>query len=192
MDERAAGSPKSTQELAVEGQKHLEDTIESAFHILSSMNDELCNPALWSSSAPSSAAAAAPSAAPASNGPLLLNGDSSSDSSHHLDFAGPGGGGGGGGGALDEARLRYKSSVASLRAVLTAIPSSHKAKSFDPGASISSSIPFVDQVEVERLEEQASNLKKELVEKNKHLKLLIDQLRELIADISTWQSPCSV
>lgn len=177
----------------MEGQKHLEDTIESAFHILSSMNDELCNPALWSSSAPSSAAAAAPSAAPASNGPLLLNGDSSSDSSHHLDFAGPGGGGGGGGGgALDEARLRYKSSVASLRAVLTAIPSSHKAKSFDPGASISSSIPFVDQVEVERLEEQASNLKKELVEKNKHLKLLIDQLRELIADISTWQSPCSV
>lgn len=179
----------------MEGQKHLEDTIESAFHILSSMNDELCNPALWSSSAPASgpSAAAPSSAAPASNGPLLLNGDSSSDSSHHLDFAGPGGGGGGGGGgALDEARLRYKSSVASLRAVLTAIPSSHKAKSFDPGASISSSIPFVDQVEVERLEEQASNLKKELVEKNKHLKLLIDQLRELIADISTWQSPCSV
>ncbi|XP_030531121.1 mediator of RNA polymerase II transcription subunit 30 [Rhodamnia argentea] len=177
MEERTGNpmtTPKSTQELAVEGQKHLEDTIESAFHILSSMNDELCNPSLWS--APSSA----------SGGSLLLNGDSSSDSSHHLDFAGSGGG------ALDEARLRYKNSVASLRAVLAAIPTSRKAKSFDPGASMSSSIPLVDQVEMESLEEQASNLRKALVEKNKHLKLLIDQLRELIADVSTWQSPCSV
>ncbi|XP_030458349.1 mediator of RNA polymerase II transcription subunit 30 [Syzygium oleosum] len=182
MEERTgnptAASPKSTQELAVEGQKHLEDTIESAFHILSSMNDELCNPSLWSAPAPSSASASA------SNGPLLLNGDSSSDSSHHLDFAGSGGGGG----ALDEARLRYKSSVASLRTILAAIPTSHKTKSFDPGTSIM----LVDQVEMERLEEQASNLRKELVEKNKHLKLLIDQLRELIVDVSTWQSPCSV
>ncbi|KAL8250321.1 hypothetical protein R6Q59_034014 [Mikania micrantha] len=43
-------SQKSTQELAMEGQKYLEDTIESAFQILSSMNDELCNPHLWSAS----------------------------------------------------------------------------------------------------------------------------------------------
>ncbi|KAI6682714.1 hypothetical protein NL676_028627 [Syzygium grande] len=186
MEERTgnatAASPKSTQELAVEGQKHLEDTIESAFHILSSMNDELCNPSLWSTPAPSSSSASA--SASASNGPLLLNGDSSSDSSHHLDFAGSGGGGG----ALDEARLRYKSSVASLRTILAAIPTSHKTKSFDPGTSIM----LVGQVEMERLEEQALNLRKELVEKNKQLKLLIDQLRELIVDVSTWQSPCSV
>ncbi|KAI3967047.1 hypothetical protein MKX01_026486 [Papaver californicum] len=40
---------KSLQQLAVEGQKHLEYTIETAFQILSSMNDELCNPALWCS-----------------------------------------------------------------------------------------------------------------------------------------------
>ena len=32
----------------------------------------------------------------------------------------------------------------------------------------------------------------ELASKNKYLKLLIDQLRDLIADIAMWQSPCSV
>lgn len=32
----------------------------------------------------------------------------------------------------------------------------------------------------------------ELVVKNLHIKLLIDQLRDLVADVSTWQSPCSV
>ncbi|KAI6676645.1 hypothetical protein NL676_037441 [Syzygium grande] len=126
MEERTgnptAASPKSTQELALEGQKHLEDTIESAFHILSSMNDELCNPSLRSAPSPASSSVSAST----SNGPLLLNCDSSSDSSHHLDFAGSGGGGGG---ALDEARLRYKSSVASLHTILAAIPTSHKVPS---------------------------------------------------------------
>ncbi|KAM1014583.1 hypothetical protein ACFX2C_044549 [Malus domestica] len=33
---------------------------------------------------------------------------------------------------------------------------------------------------------------KELVNKNTCIKFLIDQLRNLITDISTWQSPCSV
>jgi hypothetical protein len=32
----------------------------------------------------------------------------------------------------------------------------------------------------------------EIAKKNVHVKELIDKLRELIADISTWQSPCSV
>ncbi|KAI3785873.1 hypothetical protein L1987_44999 [Smallanthus sonchifolius] len=45
-------SQKSTQELAMEGQKYLEDTIESVFQILTSMNDELCNPHFWSISSP--------------------------------------------------------------------------------------------------------------------------------------------
>ncbi|KAJ6386829.1 hypothetical protein OIU78_016706 [Salix suchowensis] len=49
-----------------------------------------------------------------------------------------------------------------------------------------------DQAEIEKLEERAANLRKELAKKNSHVKLLIDQLRELIADISTWQSPYSV
>lgn len=97
---------KSRQELGIEGQRHLEETINAAFQILSSMNDELCNPALWSTS---------PSHPPAS-------GDGSTDSSHPE--ASAGGGGGGGGGALDEARLRYKSAITNLRIVIAAIPSS--------------------------------------------------------------------
>lgn len=131
----AITTPKTTQELAMEGQKHLEETIEAAFQILSSMNDELCNPALWStttsasstttatannpsgSSAPggiSNGHHASHSSSSSSNG---ANGDASSDPAHHFEM---------GGGALDEARLRYKSSIASLRSVLTAIPNSQK------------------------------------------------------------------
>lgn len=191
-------SPKTIQELAVEGQKHLEDTIEAAHQILSAMNDELCNPSLWSS--PHTATSAAPSAS-ASAGAVVgasavlsngqqhhSNGDISSDTSssssasaQHLDI---------GGGALDESRLRYKSSIAFLRSVLTAISNSQKAKALE-AASASGSLSAADQAEIEQLEDRASTLKKELVDKNKHLKLLIDQLRDLLSDLSTWQSPCS-
>ena len=111
MEDKAV---KGTQELALEGQKHLEETIESAFQILSSMNDELCNPTLWSTPPP-------PAIAATSHSSTSLNGDASSDYSHHMEIAG--------GGALDDARLRYKSSVASLRAVLNAIQNSQKVNS---------------------------------------------------------------
>ncbi|RRT58303.1 hypothetical protein B296_00044812 [Ensete ventricosum] len=134
---------KCKQELGVEGQRHLEETINAAFQILSSMNDELCNPALWSTLSPSHPSAALGGA-----------GDAPVDSSSHPSEAG----GGSGGGALDEARLRYKSAVFALRSCIAAIPSATQ----------------------------------ELENKNKHLKLLIDQLRDLITDIAMWQSPCSV
>ncbi|OVA17483.1 DnaJ domain [Macleaya cordata] len=131
---------KSIQELAVEGQKHLEETIEAAFQILSSMNDELCNPALWSTTS----AAASHS----SNG---VSGDAS-DSSHQSEL---------GGGALEEARLRYKSAVASLRSVLTAIPNHQKAKSFENGSTVGGSESLADQAETEKkLEERVTNLRK--------------------------------
>ncbi|KAK2975574.1 hypothetical protein RJ640_014061 [Escallonia rubra] len=168
---------RSTQELAVEGQKHLEDTIEAAFQILSSMNDELCNPALWSTSSSSNNN----NNNATSNGHHSSNGEVSTDSNHHFEM---------GGGALDEARLRYKSSVVSLRSVLTAIPNSRKAKAYETGLTISSSASSPDQADIEKLEERASSLRKELADKNSHVKLLIDQLRDLITDISTWQSPC--
>ncbi|KAI7748824.1 hypothetical protein M8C21_024911 [Ambrosia artemisiifolia] len=151
-------TPKTTQDLAIEGQKHLEQTIESAFQILSSLNDELCNPNLWSTS--------------------NNNADTSSDNNnntHQLET--------GGGGALDEARLRYKASVNALRSVLTAIPNSRKAKAYDVDPM------STDELDVEKLEDKASALRKELENKNKHLKMLIDQFRELITDISAWQSP---
>ncbi|XP_006357075.1 mediator of RNA polymerase II transcription subunit 30 [Solanum tuberosum] len=195
-DKGTVTSLKTIQELAVEGQKHLEDTIEAAHQILSAMNDELCNPSLWSTlnTAASSASASAAgggvgASAVLSNGQQLhTNGDISSDTSssssasaQHLDI---------GGGALDESRLRYKSSIASLRSVLTAISNSQKAKALE-AASASGSLSAADQAEIEQLEDRASSLKKELVDKNKHLKLLIDQLRDLLADLCTWQSPCS-
>nr|GEW80002.1 mediator of RNA polymerase II transcription subunit 30 [Tanacetum cinerariifolium] len=157
-------SSKSTQELAMEGQKHLEDTIESAFQILSSMNHELCNPNLWS-----------PSPSTSNNGVHL---HTNGGDSHHSEISG--------GGALDEARLRYKASVAALRSVLVAIPNSRKAKAYDIDPM------STDDMDAEKLEERASALRKELEDKNKHLKLLIDQLRELITDVSTWQSPVAV
>lgn len=171
----AATTSKTTQELAKEGQKHLEETIEAAFQILSSMNDELCNPTLWSTTTTST-----------SNG--VVHADSTSDANnHHLDSSG-----GSGNSALDEARHRYKTSVAALRAVLTAIPNSHKAKSFEMVSSPVDSVSRSDEVEINKLEERASLLRKELANKNKYLKRLIDQLRDLITDISAWQSPCSV
>lgn len=109
---------KTTRELAIEGQKHLEDTVNSAFKIHSSMNDELCNPALWSIT-PSSTLNAAVS---------NMNTSSDSSSSHHDSNGGPSPHASGGG-ALDEARLKYKASVAALRAVLVALPSSQKVNS---------------------------------------------------------------
>ncbi|KAL3329646.1 hypothetical protein AABB24_033813 [Solanum stoloniferum] len=193
-DKGTVTSLKNIQELAVEGQKHLEDTIEAAHQILSAMNDELCNPSLWStlntgaSSASASGGGVGASAVLSNGQQHHTNGDISSDTSssssasaQHLDI---------GGGALDESRLRYKSSIASLRSVLTAISNSQKAKALE-AASASGSLSAADQAEIEQLEDRASSLKKELVDKNKHLKLLIDQLRDLLADLCTWQSPCS-
>lgn len=117
---------KSLQELAMEGQKHLEDTIEAAFQILSSMNDELCNPSLWAPPNPNSNLLSSNHQASnlTSNGHHAANGDllpdsstSATTASSHFDI---------GGGALDEARLRYKSSVASLRSVVLVISNSQK------------------------------------------------------------------
>ncbi|GKV13729.1 hypothetical protein SLEP1_g24713 [Rubroshorea leprosula] len=181
-----ASGPKTTQDLAAEGLKHLEETIDAAFQILSSMNDELCNPALWSPTPSTNAVTTSNGPSSLSNGAMIANGDAASNGGHHSDI---GGIGGSGSGALDDARFRYKNSVASLRAVLAAIPNSQKAKAFETGSADSSP---ADQAEIEKLEEQASNLRKDLANKNEYLKLLIDQLRELITDVSTWQSPCSV
>lgn len=135
MEEKTASaitSPKTTQELAMEGQKLLEETIESAFQILSSMNDELCNPALWSTTSSSSSSSAitttsiANGTSHSSNG--VFNGEAASSDAHHAESGAAGGGGSGG--ALEEARFRYKNSVNSLRAVLAAIPSSQRVQNF--------------------------------------------------------------
>ncbi|RYR48141.1 hypothetical protein Ahy_A07g034131 isoform A [Arachis hypogaea] len=229
-----SSSSRTTQELAMEGQKYLEETIEYAFQILSSMNDELCNPVLWSIASPSAASSASPlhhNNGPSSHSSNGGAGDAASDNSNHHAESGAVGGGAGAGGALEEARFRYKNAIASLRNVLEAIPNSQKcemkfkgywhanlhilycelynflsrdvffsfpiklnrsvlqAKSFDTGSTDS---PMeLDDMEIEKLEERASSLRKELANKNMHLKILIDQLRDLLSDISTWQSPYS-
>ncbi|RYR44952.1 hypothetical protein Ahy_A08g041213 isoform B [Arachis hypogaea] len=184
-----SSSSRTTQELAMEGQKYLEETIEYAFQILSSMNDELCNPVLWSIASPSAASSASPlhhNNGPSSHSSNGGAGDAASDNSNHHAESGAVGGGAGAGGALEEARFRYKNAIASLRNVLEAIPNSQKAKSFDTGSTDS---PMeLDDMEIEKLEERASSLRKELANKNMHLKILIDQLRDLLSDISTWQS----
>ncbi|CAK7336732.1 unnamed protein product [Dovyalis caffra] len=179
---------KTTQELAMEGQQHLEETIQAAYQILSSMNDELCNPTLWSTTSTNTVTSPI-TPNNTQNGAVVIavNGDANaavSDSTHELSGGGSGGGAVGNG-ALDGARFQYKKSVTALRDVLAAIPNSHKAKPFDTSSP-------VDLAEIEKLKERASDLRKELAKKNTYVKLLIDQLRELITDISTWQTPCSV
>ncbi|KAM3367091.1 hypothetical protein ACQJBY_016011 [Aegilops geniculata] len=174
----ASVAARRRQELAAEGQRHLEETIASAFQILSSMNDELCNPALWSSSATATAASAA------SQHPHHQNAAPPPPHSADSDADAMGGAAGGSGGSLDEARHRYKIAVAALRASIAVVSPSTQ----EMGPTESKG----DQAEIERLEEHASSLRKEIESRNKQLKLLIDQLRDLISDISMWQSPCSV
>ncbi|KAI3994291.1 hypothetical protein MKX01_012548 [Papaver californicum] len=125
------------------------------------MNDELCNPALWSSMGVVS-----------SHSSNDVNGDAS-DSLHQSEL---------GGGFV----------VASLRSVLTAIPSHLKAKSYFSGTTISGSESGADQAEMEKLQDQVITLRKEVADKNKHVELLTDQFQELITDISICQSPCSL
>jgi len=171
----ASEAARRRQELAAEGQRHLEETIAAAFQILVSMNDELCNAGLWSSSSVSAAAAARPQYQHSATPPLPHSADSD---------AADAGGAPGPGGLLDEARHRYKSAVAALRASIAAVSSCAQ--------DIGSTESEAHHAEIEKLEERASALRKEIESKNKHVKLLMDQLRELITDISMWQSPCSV
>ncbi|CAN6234800.1 unnamed protein product [Urochloa humidicola] len=176
----ASEAARRRQELAAEGQRHLEETIAAAFQILVSMNDELCNAGLWSSSSVSAAAAAAAAA-----GPQHQHSATPPPPPHSADSdAADAGGAPGPGGSLDEARHRYKSAVAALRASIAAVSSCAQ--------DIGSTESEADHAEIERLEERASALRKEIESKNKQVKLLMDQLRELITDISMWQSPCSV
>jgi hypothetical protein len=109
----ASEAARRRQELAAEGQRHLEETIAAAFQILVSMNDELCNAGLWSSSSVS-AAAAGPQHHFSATPPPPHSADSDA-----ADAGGPPGPGG----SLDEARHRYKSAVAALRASISAVSS---------------------------------------------------------------------
>ncbi|CAA2976965.1 Hypothetical predicted protein, partial [Olea europaea subsp. europaea] len=109
-------TPKTTQELTIDGQKPLEETIEAAFLILSALNDDLCNRPIPISGPPPLLSVIPPSL------PLLiLLFLIAGLPPHHPNFDI-------GGGTLDEARLRYKAAVVALLSVLTAISNAEKAK----------------------------------------------------------------
>lgn len=186
----------------MEGQKALEATVEAAHETLASMNEVLCNPALWGTSSSSSTAAnTAPGATmvPSSSGASLQLagtassiGDSTADAAASRVDASRTGADGlaqqeAGWAALEEARLRLRCSATSLRAVITSTFSSPQMREQeDP---LNSHSDKSDPAEVEKLEQRVSLLREEVKKKNKVVKVLIDQLRELINDMSMWQSP---
>ncbi|XP_040376243.1 mediator of RNA polymerase II transcription subunit 30-like [Oryza brachyantha] len=152
------------QELAGEGQRHLEEAIAAAFQILTSIDHELSDPALWSSSQHQQQQQDPPAAAGSDAAP---GGGRGASPSH--------------GGSLDEARHSYKTAVAALRASITAV-SSCRAQEIGPTEDKG------DTAEIKKLEDRVSVLRKEIESKNKDVKCLVDHLRDLISDVSMWQS----
>ncbi|GLJ49238.1 hypothetical protein SUGI_1040000 [Cryptomeria japonica] len=138
-EEIGSNKKQKSEELAVDGQRHLEGTVEAAHQILASMNQELCNPSLWVP-------------------PTTRDHDPSLAA----------GGSGGGGGALDDARLRYKKSVDSLRDVISLISSSQTKP--QEGDTITGTDNNGDQVEIQILEQRASELREQLPIKFKQTK----------------------
>ncbi|CAN6471814.1 unnamed protein product [Victoria cruziana] len=130
---RGGGGGKSTKELAMEGQKLLEETIHAAHQILTAMNEELCNPALWATASP------AQSGAEQHDGP------------HQPEP---------GGGALEEARFRYKSTVIALRAVIGVVANSQAAEQSEVESIVGASEAKSDPIEINKLEERVAELKK--------------------------------
>jgi hypothetical protein len=182
MEERVTASRISSTiqqpvELAVEAQKHLEATVEAAHQILASINEELCNPSLWttainpnnnnnSHAALDASIATAPTSTPPPSREQEV-----------------------GGGALEEARFRYKTAVTSLRAVISVISAASQQSKPQEG-DVSMAIECrEEQDEIQKLEQRATELREEARKKNHYFKVLIDQLRDLINDITMWQSP---
>lgn len=175
----------------MDGQKVLEATVEAAHETLGSMNEVLCNPALWVTSS-SSTTTTSSSTVQTAGAPSVAAADPPDSAAAKVEANKAGAAEGlaqqeAGWAALDEARLRLRSSATSLRTVITAIFNSPQMREQeDPSNSLTDKS---DPAEVERLEQRASELREEVVKKNKVVKFLIDQLRELISDISMWQSP---
>ena len=119
----ASEAARRRQEMAVEGQRHLEETMAAAFQILVSLNDELCNAGLWSSAVSATAAAASSqhghSATPPPPPPPHSADSNAADAG---DVPGLGG-------SFDEARHRYMSAVAALRASISSLSSCAQVRS---------------------------------------------------------------
>ncbi|KAJ7542871.1 hypothetical protein O6H91_09G015700 [Diphasiastrum complanatum] len=156
MEEAAPSSlsNKSLSDLALEGQKQLEASVNAAHQILESLHEVLNNPSLW----------VVPSAMPQSHLPTT-GADSSSGAKNSESRAGgseatavlqqlpePGWA------ALDDARLRYRSSTAALRAVLTAIFTNPQMREGEEPAA-NSEEKKDDEGDLQKLEQRASELR---------------------------------
>ncbi|MCO5587887.1 hypothetical protein L7F22_041839 [Adiantum nelumboides] len=131
MDEgptMAAVPSKSLQELAIDGQGALEALVEAAHETLASMNEVLCNAALWSTSSTPASTSTAASSSLGAVAALLAAGDPSETAASRADASKAGGEVSSqqeaGWGALDDARLRLRTSATSLKAVISTVFSS--------------------------------------------------------------------
>ncbi|KAG0584930.1 hypothetical protein KC19_3G244500 [Ceratodon purpureus] len=172
-------TPKTLVELAEEGQKHLDTVVEAAHDILLSLNRALCSPSFWVAPSlqnqnhaaggpdpPPDAAAGATAGAERESGS-----DKGSDSGEGL-------------AALDATRVRYKAATGALRATVAAIVKQTAVKAENDGTAAEN----VDTMEADYLERRAADLREEVERKNQIVKLHVDQLRTLIADIFMWQT----
>ncbi|KAL2636176.1 hypothetical protein R1flu_007655 [Riccia fluitans] len=149
---------ESLQDDALEGQRHLEGTVQAAHEILASLNEVLCNPLLWTQPVPD-----------ASNG-SKPGGTSPQQEQGWL--------------ALETGRLRYKATTAALRASINNI--------FNNPQEGDSDEDKASGADLEQLETQVAQLREEAARKNQLLKLLIDQSRDLVSDLSMWQTSPSL
>ncbi|KAL1812374.1 hypothetical protein ACET3Z_022439 [Daucus carota] len=155
MAETEEEAQVSRQQVGMEAEKQLQNTIKAAIQVLSTLTREFSNPTSWPTQ------------------PMKTISDHAGDYAHLFEMCGG---------------AHYKSSFASLLSLVAAL----KAKSYEMSSPTHSSISPMDEDDVEKLEERASTLRKELANKNEYLKVLMDQLRELMNDVSSWQSQCSV
>ncbi|EFJ36648.1 hypothetical protein SELMODRAFT_437764 [Selaginella moellendorffii] len=88
--------------------------------------------------------------------------------------------------AVDDARQKYKAATTALRGIVAAIFNHPQMMSLDVDSTVEKA---VDQAEIDRLQKQTVELREEIVRKNDVLKQLITQMRELVRDISMWQTP---
>ncbi|KAK1359594.1 Mediator of RNA polymerase II transcription subunit 30 [Heracleum sosnowskyi] len=167
-EEETQQQKRSRQEIGMEGEKQLEQTIKSAIHMLSTLTNEFSNPTLWPTQ---------PMKIKSSNTCDSTTDNGGNEYSYLFEMSGA---------------AHYKSCFTSLLSLLASLPPAPKAKPHETSSTTNSSVSPMEEDDVEKLEERASTLRKELANKNKYLKVLMDQLRELTNDVSTWKSPCSI
>ncbi|KAL3684224.1 hypothetical protein R1sor_002246 [Riccia sorocarpa] len=148
----------SLRDDALDGQRHLEGTVQAAHEILASLNEVLCNPVLWTQPAPDTSNGSKPGGTPPQQEQGWL--------------------------ALETGRLRYKATTAALRASVNNIFSKLQIRAQEGNSGEEKA----SAGDLEQLETQAAQLREEAARKNQLLKLLIDQSRDLVSDLSMWQS----